>query len=145
MKALIEERIASLAQEYTHYFPAWTVGMERENPFTIGPVRFLTRTQWIDSVDFPESGKERFLDSPVANFRWKEILKQALLKPSVMSRFKSRIKRGNLFFIINPKRIDYEEIQGDPDPRRTAATGCPQQQGEACCSNHAECLDFTGM
>jgi len=44
---------------------------------------------------------------------------------SVTSRFKSRIKSGNLFFIINPKRIDYEEIQGYPDPRRTAATGCP--------------------
>jgi len=44
---------------------------------------------------------------------------------SVTSRCKSRIKNGNLFFIINPKRIDYEEIQGYPDPRRTAATGCP--------------------
>ncbi len=81
MKALIEEQIASIAQEYTHYFPAWTVGVERESPFTIGPVRFLTRAQWIDSVDFPESGKERFLDSPEANHQWKEILKQALQKP----------------------------------------------------------------
>lgn len=80
MKTLIEERIASIAQEYTHYFPAWTVGVERDKPFTIGPVRFLTQTQWIDSVDFPESVKERFLDSPDANHQWKEILKQALQK-----------------------------------------------------------------
>ena len=44
-------------------------------------------------------------------------------KPStVTSRCKSRIKSVNLFFIINPKRIDYEEIQGYPDPRRTATT-----------------------
>lgn len=81
MKASIEEQIGSIVQEYTHYFSAWTVGLERQSPFTIGPVRFLTRNQWIDSVDFSESAKERFLDSPEANARWKELLKEALLKP----------------------------------------------------------------
>lgn len=81
MKALVEEQIACIALEYTHYFPAWTVGVERENLFEIGPVRFLTRAQWIDSVDFPQSGKESFLNSTEANLRWKEILKQALQNP----------------------------------------------------------------
>lgn len=85
MKALIEEKVSDLAQEYTHYFPAWTVGMEVKEPFTVGPVRFLTRNQWIDSVDFPKNAKEMFLESPEANFRWKEILKQALLKPRDLS------------------------------------------------------------
>lgn len=81
MRTSIEEQIANITHEYTHYFPAWTVGLESEKPFSIGPVRFLTRNQWIDTVDFPKSEKEMFLASPEVNFRWKEILKQALLKP----------------------------------------------------------------
>jgi len=54
LRNLVEERIENNHKEYTHYFPAWTLGIE---PFTLGPVDFLSRTDWIDSVDFPQRAK----------------------------------------------------------------------------------------
>jgi len=82
LKLLIEERLASIANEHTHYFPAWTLGMERVSPFSLGPVTFLNRSDWIDSVDFPQYGKDHYLNQPEANHRWKEILKDALQNPN---------------------------------------------------------------
>ncbi|MCC8401892.1 hypothetical protein LJ655_08300 [Paraburkholderia sp. MMS20-SJTN17] len=81
IKTLIEDRLASTTPEYTHYFPAWTLGMERDSPFSIGPVTIFNRFDWIDAVDFPKNGKEHYLNQPEANNRWKEILKEALQKP----------------------------------------------------------------
>ncbi|WP_019868079.1 HEPN domain-containing protein [Methylovulum miyakonense] len=78
----IKLETSRLSKEYTHYFPAWTLGMEKETPFTIGPVTFISREQWIDSVDFPDNAKEKFWNEPEANFKWKEILKDALNNPS---------------------------------------------------------------
>jgi hypothetical protein len=54
LKSLVEDRIASIISEYTHYFPAWTLGMETESQFKLGPVTFLSRFDWIDLVDFPQ-------------------------------------------------------------------------------------------
>lgn len=82
LKLLIEERLASIANEHTHYFPAWTLGMERVSPFSLGPVTFLNRSDWIDSVDFPQHGKDHYLNQPEANHRWKETLKDALQNPN---------------------------------------------------------------
>lgn len=81
LKSIIEERLASMSNEYTHYFPAWTLGMERSGPFHLGPVIFLNRGDWIDAVDFPQRGKDHYLDRPDANHRWKDLLKDALQKP----------------------------------------------------------------
>lgn len=81
LKNLIEDRISKAASEFTHYFPAWTLGMERDAPFMLGPVTILTRSDWIDSVDFPQHAKERYLNQPDTNFRWKDILKNAIQKP----------------------------------------------------------------
>ncbi|MFJ3375408.1 hypothetical protein ACIPLA_10880 [Pseudomonas sp. NPDC086112] len=78
LKQLVEERLTKLVKEYTHYFPAWTLGMEKEKPFIIGPVTFMSRSDWIDSVDFPQNLKDRFLNETEANNRWKEILKEGL-------------------------------------------------------------------
>lgn len=66
------------AQEFTHYFPAWTLGMERVAPYSVGPVTFLTRDQWIDTVDIPDSAKDRYLDARDDNYRWKELLRDSL-------------------------------------------------------------------
>ena len=82
LKLLIEERLASIANEHTHYFPAWTLGMERVSPFSLGPVTCLNRSDCIDSVDFPQYGKDHYLNQPEANHRWKEILKDALQNPN---------------------------------------------------------------
>jgi hypothetical protein len=68
------------ANKYTHYFPAWTLGMERINEFSIGPVTFMTREQWIESVDIPDHVKENFLGQKEANYRWKDILLNGLQK-----------------------------------------------------------------
>ncbi|WP_315383282.1 hypothetical protein [Microvirgula aerodenitrificans] len=82
LKSLIEERLTNIANEHTHYFPARTLGMESTSPFSLGPVTFLNRIDWINSVDFPQKGKDNFLNQPEANHRWKEILKDALQKPN---------------------------------------------------------------
>lgn len=79
LKALVEERIASISSTFTHYFPAWTLGMEQLAPFTLGPVTFMSRVDWIDSVNFSSSFLDCFLSLPEANHAWKENLKAALL------------------------------------------------------------------
>ena len=81
LKDLVEKRLERIANEYTHYFPAWTLGMERDSPFSLGPVTIFNRVDWIDTVDFPRQGKDRYLNQPEANHRWREILKDALQKP----------------------------------------------------------------
>jgi len=43
LKSLVEDRLASIADEYMHYFPAWTLGMEQSSPFSLGPVSFWDR------------------------------------------------------------------------------------------------------
>lgn len=81
LKGLVEERLEKLANAYTHYFPAWTLGMEKNSPFSLGPVTIMNRTDWIDTVDFPQQGKDQYLNQPDANHRWREILKDALQRP----------------------------------------------------------------
>lgn len=78
LRSLIEERLAIIANEYTHYFPAWTLGMESDTPYSLGPVTFFNKIDWIDSVDFPQHGKDHYLNQSEANHRWKEILKGTL-------------------------------------------------------------------
>lgn len=79
LRNLVEERIANSHKAFTHYFPAWTLGIE---PFSLGPVEFLSRAAWIDSVDFHERAKDRYLNQPEANSRWREILKEAFKHPN---------------------------------------------------------------
>ncbi len=50
----IDAQIAKMAPEYTHHFPVWTLGMEKEAPFTLGPVTFYTPLDWIDSINFTQ-------------------------------------------------------------------------------------------
>ncbi len=78
----IKSRVAMMAKEYTHYFPAWTLGMEAEAPFSLGPVTLFTKQQWLDGVDFSDRAKDTFLMERDANHRWKQILKDALAQPS---------------------------------------------------------------
>ena len=73
--------LSQLKMEFTHYFPAWTLGMETERPFILGPVTIMTREQWIEAVDFHQSAIDQYLSLPEENARWKESLKQALENP----------------------------------------------------------------
>ena len=79
LRNLVEERIANSHKAFTHYFPAWTLGIE---PFALGPVEFLSRAAWIESVDFHQQAKDHFLNQSEANYRWREILKQAFEQPN---------------------------------------------------------------
>lgn len=81
IKLLVETRIEKTSVEYIHYFAAWTLGMEVKSPFRLGPVKFLNRADWIDSVDFPQQAKDNHLSAAEANHRWKDILKEALQRP----------------------------------------------------------------
>lgn len=78
LRADIAAAIARNGFEYTHHFPAWTQGIEKDSSFALGPVRFASRDSWIDRVDFPETGKQEYLNEPDANHRWKYILRAAL-------------------------------------------------------------------
>jgi hypothetical protein len=80
VKAWISGDISSMRKTFTHYFPAWTLGMERDQPFQIGPVKYMTRSQWIDSVQFSDSLQEKYLNQRETNLKWKELLKDALNK-----------------------------------------------------------------
>ena len=46
----VHESLSQLHTVFTHFFPAWTLGMEHDRPFVIGPVTVMTRDQWLDSV-----------------------------------------------------------------------------------------------
>lgn len=81
LKDLIERKLALVGLEYTHYFPAWTLGMEKESPFSLGLVTFFNRLDWIDSVDFHQNTKDNYLNQQADNNRWKEIVREALQRP----------------------------------------------------------------
>lgn len=67
--------------DFTHSFPAQTLGMEYAEPFVVGPVTVMTREQWLDVVDFSENAKKRVPDGEEANRNWKAALLDALSKP----------------------------------------------------------------
>lgn len=74
----VMQKLSKTPLEFTHYFPAWTLGMENEQPFILGPVTIMTREQWIDSVEFHPKLIDRYLDMQEENAKWKDILKKSL-------------------------------------------------------------------
>lgn len=76
--ASIQDALSEMQMEFTHYFPAWTLGMEFEHPFQLGPVTIMTREQWIDSVQFSDNAIKHYLSTPINNANWKVLLKDAL-------------------------------------------------------------------
>jgi hypothetical protein len=63
----VKRDLSKIQLEFTHYFPAWTLGMEKENPFPIGPVTIFSREHWIDAVDFPPNAIAKFINLPEEN------------------------------------------------------------------------------
>lgn len=78
LKQQIEKFIFEGVKSFTHYFPAWTLGVESEAPFQLGPVLLMSRENWIDIVDFPKSDKDDYFGETEANHSWKTLLKDAL-------------------------------------------------------------------
>lgn len=79
---------------FTHYFPSWTLGMEAERPFVLGPVTFMTVDQWVDSVDFGTDTLQRYLDAPTENARWKSTLRGLLARRRKQSQEQNEVTIG---------------------------------------------------
>lgn len=60
LRSVVLDAVSSIQIELTHYLPAWTMGIEEIAAFEVGPVRFFTRRQWIDSINFSEAIKSRY-------------------------------------------------------------------------------------
>ncbi|HGW5377061.1 TPA: hypothetical protein ACNIJL_006126 [Pseudomonas aeruginosa] len=78
---IVQQTLQQTATDFTHSFPARTLGMEYAEPFVIGPVTIMTREQWIDAVDFSEYAKKNAPDGEETNQDWKAELRHALSKP----------------------------------------------------------------
>lgn len=74
LKASIEEEINKQTTAFTHYFPAWTLGLELKKPFEFGPVTLFSRSDWLSSVDFSQYAKDTHLGKKEANNQWKDIV-----------------------------------------------------------------------
>jgi hypothetical protein len=46
---------------YPHAFPAWTLGLERENAFSLGPATIETKEQWLARIKIAEGQKEHVI------------------------------------------------------------------------------------
>lgn len=74
------QELDKLATTFTHYFPIYSIGLERDGPYVIGPVTLLTREHWLDQVDFSDYAKDNYLNKRDENIRWKELAREALTK-----------------------------------------------------------------
>lgn len=78
---VVRQILEQTATDFTHSFPARTLGMEFAEPFVIGPVTVMTREQWLDAVDFSDRAKKEFLGGEPGNQHWKTILRHELALP----------------------------------------------------------------
>lgn len=76
----VRNSISEVTATFTHYFPSWTLGMETEQPFIVGPVTFMTIEQWIDSVEFSTDTLQRYLNTPGESAKWKDTLREILAR-----------------------------------------------------------------
>lgn len=81
LEQTIRQILEQTATDFTHSFPAQTLGMECAEPFVIGPVTLMTREQWLDSVDFSDRVKKELLGGAPDNQHWKAALRHALTLP----------------------------------------------------------------
>lgn len=85
LKGVIKPSVAELAstsaRDFTCHLPAALTGLERNEPFILGPVAIFKKMDWIDSVDFP-AGALNYLG--VDNSDWRENLKAALVDKTVL-------------------------------------------------------------
>jgi len=73
--------IDNLITEFTHYFPAFTLGIESSASLVIGPVMVMSRHQWIDSVTLHPRYEAHLKTSSDSNIHWKDTVKAALERP----------------------------------------------------------------
>lgn len=78
LKQLIEENIKNQTATFTHYFPAWTLGLESDKPYEFGPVTIYSNKDWLSTVDFPQHAKDMYFGGKDVNERWKETVVKLL-------------------------------------------------------------------
>ncbi|HEU4663160.1 MAG TPA: hypothetical protein VFS55_03940, partial [Dokdonella sp.] len=79
LKRRLAEAVAAMTTEFTHSFPAWTMNVEAQRKFAIGPVVFLTRDKWLDSVHFSRKALQYFAKRPgKGDTDWKRRVRELL-------------------------------------------------------------------
>lgn len=80
IRDFVLQELGKLGATFTHYFPIVSIGLERDKPYVIGPVTLMTREQWLQRVDFCDNAKDNYLDKKDENYRWKELVREALIE-----------------------------------------------------------------
>ncbi|MDG9811682.1 hypothetical protein N7613_24100 [Pseudomonas juntendi] len=80
VKSFVVEFASFLPKNFTCHLPAASTGLERNEPYVIGPVKIYSRMDWIDSIDYPSGALDY---AGVDNSDWRENLKSALVDKEV--------------------------------------------------------------
>ena len=78
LRVRVEAGIVAFQTEYTHFFPAWTLGIEASQSFRVGSITFQTRQQWLEAVNFPDQAIRQFAPDGDGAYDWKDSLRTAL-------------------------------------------------------------------
>lgn len=74
--------LENIQTEFTHSFPVKTLGFEFNEPFSIGPVTFMTREHWINTVSFSDQATSKELANLEPHDEWRSTLLIALSRRS---------------------------------------------------------------
>lgn len=72
----LEDKIRAAAKRVTHFFPAWTTGAERKAPVFLGPVRVLSVSEWLETVEIYSGPDDGSIDTS-----WKQAVQGLVAKP----------------------------------------------------------------
>lgn len=72
----LEDRIKQAAAPITHFFPAWTTGLERKGPVLLGPVKVLAVSDWLKTVEIYSGPDDVCMDAS-----WKQAVQGLVPKP----------------------------------------------------------------
>ncbi|WP_148050970.1 hypothetical protein [Pseudomonas fluorescens] len=77
----VEQHVINRVSDLTHHFPAWTLRMECDSPYIIGPVTISNHFNWIDSLDLPDKMKKDSSGNLSEHANWKDDVKEILKDP----------------------------------------------------------------
>lgn len=77
----VEDFVTTRVADLTHHFPAWTLMMEYDSPYILGPVTISNRINWLDSLDLPENMKTDVNGAPSEHANWRDDVKDILKDP----------------------------------------------------------------
>lgn len=135
----IQAKLSQVPRAFTHYFPSWTLGMETERHFVLGPVTFMTIEQWIESVEFDTDTLQRFLNTPDENAKWKESLRQ------ILGRHRSNLREEASAHVSLASSV-YAALSDCPSVLRVAVSGyeyhLSRKVGEMICKSALDAVSL---